>query len=130
MASAGVGVRALAKRSRVDKGTISAWHSGSQRRVRVATARKVAAALGAPVEYLLDLPPTGEEEEAGAALSSEQVRVLRRIAALAPAIEALEEPTTDLSQALAASGARLARLEDVLLQLKSLADDVRSAGAT
>lgn len=124
MENSSIGVRALAQRSGVDKGTVSAWHSGAQTRVRVETARKVAAALGTTVEYLLDMPPTGGPE-LGKALRSDQVRLLRRIAALAPAIEALEEPTADLSQALAASETRLARLEDVLQQLKILAEDAR-----
>lgn len=127
MAQAGVGVRALAKRSGVDKGTISAWHSGAQTRVRVGTARKVAAALGTSVEHLLDLPPAGDAE-GGAAVPAGQARLLRRIAALTPVIEALEEPTNDLAETLASSAARLARLDDALAQLESLADDARSAG--
>lgn len=126
MANSGIGVRALAQRSGVDKGTVSGWHSGTQTRVRVETARKVAAALGTTVEYLLDMPPA-DGSELGKALRSDQVRLLGRIAALAPAIEALEEPTTDLSQALAAGETRLARLEDVLQQLKILAEDARGA---
>jgi transcriptional regulator with XRE-family HTH domain len=126
MASAGLGVRALAQRSRVDKGTISAWRSGGQTKVRVETAGKVAAALGTSVEHLLDMPPA--RLRGSPAPPPEQVRLLRRMVALAPAIEAAEEPTTDLSQALAVSEARLASLEDLLLQLKKLADEARAAG--
>ena len=129
MESVGIGVRALAKRSGVNKGTISAWHSGAQTSVRVATAVKVAAALGTSVEDLLDLPPADEEEPPDA-LAHNRVSLLRRVAALAPAVEALEDPTTELARALAANGEKLARLEDVLQQLRDLVDDARSVSGS
>lgn len=107
------GVRELASASGVDKGTISAWYSGRQTRVRVETVRKVAAQLGTTAEHLLDLPPAPKSESSAAAAETEEKSaVLRRVADLQPMLETLEG------------------LDQILPELKSVVDvdDAQRAG--
>lgn len=128
MRAARLGVRELAAASGVNKGTISAWHTGRQTRVRVETVRKVAAPLGTTVEHLLDMPPLGGQADPIDTTDAEQqAAVLRRIAALHPMLETLDFPTADLARALAANRDKLERLDRVLPELKRLVDDAHGA---
>lgn len=126
MKAKGIGVRQLAEETKVDKTTISAWQRGNQRRVRVGTVHKVAAKLDTTVEHLLDLPPT--LSDAGSVVS-EQVALLKRVAALGPAVAALtQHQPVDLPMVLERHRRRLAEIDQVLTELDGLAKAASETG--
>lgn len=79
MRAAGLGVRELAARSGVDKGTISSWRRGTQSRVRVEKVMAVARELGTTAEELLGLPPTKGASPAPVSQAAEEAELLRGI---------------------------------------------------
>lgn len=79
MRIAGLGVRELAARSGVDKGTISSWRRGAQSRVRVEKVMAVARELGTSAEELLGLPPTEGASSASPSQGAEEAELLRGI---------------------------------------------------
>ncbi len=95
MSAAGLTVRQLEERSRVNKDTIGAWRSGAQERVRVDKAERIAVVLGIGVEELLDLPPPVPGGKPESPSPAERLALLRRVAALRPAIEELRQVADD-----------------------------------
>ena len=128
MRMAHLGVRELATASRVDKGTISAWKTGRQTRVQVDKVRRVATPLGTTAEHLLDMPPEVSRGATGKA-GARQSALLHRFAALQPMLETLDGlAASGLSRALSENGAKLERLDELLPELKRLADEAREVG--
>lgn len=120
----GLNLRELAKKSDVDKSTISLWTQESDddppRAVRVESVRAVARVLGVEAEYLLDLPHQSTEK-------AEDADLLRRLAALRAQTEALEDPAADLSESLKENLERFTMLSTLLEELRELTAEARQA---
>ena len=97
----GVGTRDLAKATKVDKATISAWRSGTQTRVKVPTVRKVAARLDTTAEYLLDMPLMKQPSHAQP--TPEQLDLVRRVTSLGPKLAGMEEVLPELGDLVKAA---------------------------
>jgi len=110
-------LRQLAKKSKVDKGTISLWtqknEGGQIRAVKVESVRAVAGVLGVEAEYLLDLPRPAKEK-------SEDTDLVRRLATLRVGAEALEDPATEMTESLKQSLERFTLLAALLEELREL----------
>lgn len=89
MDAKGIGVRELATRTGINKGTISAWQRGDQQRVQVDRVRRAATVLGTTAEHLLDLPPPTQP----AGDSSDQIELVQRI--VLPALRQLASEAGD-----------------------------------
>lgn len=125
MKMAGLGVRELAERSGVDKGTISGWSrkKDPSTTVRVESVRSIARALAVSAEMLLDMPEPGESA------ADTPTDLVRRIAALQSGIEELESPTVELAAALEVNLRKLSRLAVVLPELLQVVEDARQVSS-
>jgi len=79
MKSAGFTVRKLAKKSGVDKGTITEWRRGGDRAVSVDAVRKVASAMATSAEELLDLPAVVDSQRPVAVKAPPLMPVIDRV---------------------------------------------------
>jgi len=132
MTERSMSLRDLQRASGINKNTIRGWRTGSQTRVVVSKVEQLAAPLSTTVDHLL-----GVEVSRTAALATEidrdRIRLLQRVAALEPAIAALEAATPDLMLALtdaeriARSCSQLANLSDRLPEFRHVVDEARRA---
>jgi transcriptional regulator with XRE-family HTH domain len=117
-------VRDLARRSGVDKGTISAWtkepEDGKAPTVRVDSVAKLARVLGVEVTWLLDLPTTSPSAEA--ALTAD---LRSRLSSLSHHAEELELPAQELDRALEERLGHASRLSLLLAELRELDAEAR-----
>jgi transcriptional regulator with XRE-family HTH domain len=85
-------VRKLAEDSRVDKGTISSWRQGRQKRYTIATVAKVAAVLGMSASDLLEINVDPAPVKPPPHLTPARLDLLRRLDdSLAPLLKQIPE---------------------------------------
>jgi transcriptional regulator with XRE-family HTH domain len=119
-------IRELARKSGIDKGTISGWAKERDEgedlpAVKVEAVARLAKVLGVEVDWLLDLPTAAPGPEASLVAD-----LLGRVASLSHEAEELELPAQKLDQDLKVRLGNVSRLTSLLAELRRLDADARA----